>query len=82
MVEHFVLSLRKTMLFNVVSVVVSFFLVPFGQKLNKFVSNSTNRFVKLLASLRELKVCINLEYLTSLRATCAELFPEMPPALH
>jgi hypothetical protein len=46
-----------------------YFLVPFGQKFNKSISNRTNIFERLLASLRELKVCINLYYLTSLRAS-------------
>ena len=38
------------------------FLVSYGQKSNKLFSNQTNVFEQLLASLRELKVCINLFY--------------------
>ena len=33
------------------------------------VNNQTNRFVKLLTSCRELKVCLDLFNLTSLRAS-------------
>ena len=51
---------------------ICYFLVPFRQKLNKFDSNFPEKlmeFVRLLASLRELKVCLDLFNLTSLRAS-------------
>ena len=61
-----------------------YFLVPFGQKFNKSISNRTNIFERLLASLRELKVCINLYYLAyaELKVNFVEGFAVLAPRLH